>query len=241
MKNPTAKAPHIAIFGSLSYAWESLIVPANNGHVGGHACIRGGPIWNMRAIVAEMAWKAGFDVQIQIDSDLSFTPETIRLLTEACLETRGVVGTIVARSKRNGGLATAPPPRQVEPYRSDEVYLVDIEPHQGIGAPMAIYREAYWSAAELDGSVVQPIEGVPECESVFWPLRGVKDADGGPAPSRLDDAAFCDRVREAGHRCSVLMHPEIVITHWGMHGFTVEGAMMDRRIAAALSEAGRAC
>jgi hypothetical protein len=135
-------APHVTVFGTggkESRAWPCVARDAGRGLIAEFSKPGHGSIWVQRARALHYALAENdHRVAIQIDGDLEFSQAMIPELTRACEETRGIVGTLVAKSAHGAGLATKPP---VGDYSLGERRLV--RTYEGIGSPMAIHCDAY--------------------------------------------------------------------------------------------------
>jgi hypothetical protein len=250
MGNTKLQAPHVAVFGTggkESRAWPCVARDAGRGLIAEFSKPGHGSIWVQRARALHVALaERDHRVTIQIDGDLSFTESMIPALTRACEETRGIVGTLVAKSARGAGLATKPPAGN---YNFGKRQLV--RTYEGVGSPMAIHRDAYeclWS----DGIPSDEL-GEPAIDERRW-YRIYNDQLGtyltlfhpcviangnGQLEDRADDLAFCLRAMVgASIPIHVLIDPTVQVVHYGEHGFTVSDALEE--IAAAQAGTGRA-
>jgi hypothetical protein len=235
-------APHVTVFGTggkESRAWPCVARDAGRGLIAEFSKPGHGSIWVQRARALHYALAENdHRVSIQIDGDLEFSQAMIPELTRACEETRGIVGTLVAKSAHGAGLATKPP---VGDYSLGERRLV--RTYEGIGSPMAIHCDAYQtlllgrSDPKESMGPYPPIRGdrwyeiadvVGNYCTLFHPCLVF---DHGDVCDRADDISFCERCLNAEVPIHVLIDPSVQVVHYGEHGFTVPDALAEMAAA----------
>ncbi|MCA9667365.1 MAG: hypothetical protein KC503_17315 [Myxococcales bacterium] len=242
MKIPT---PYLVIVyrgGCRPRAYACAVRDAANGLVGASGKIDKGAIWEQRARYAtHFLEQSPQQWMLFVDGDLEWREDMIPTLGSIVMETRGVVGCVVSKDSFGAGCATSPPMGRHEGIGDGSRRYVDVE--HGIGAPMAIHRDAlakiveaapfFNAPSDLEELTLDRVE-IDKTGERYWTFfqpynrAWMPTRYEGKEPlmqHRHDDTAFCDRALAAGARISVALGPRVL--HYGEFGFSPETSVRE--------------
>lgn len=172
-----------------------------------------------RCRLATQALEAGYQELLWIDSDVGFDPKDVDRLRQHGLPMVGGIYTKKGAKLLASGHGPDAPPVLFEPA------AVPIEVRYLPGGFLYTRAEVY-AAIQKRFCLPRCNQADPTAALVPYFMPTLVNEENGPV-YLSEDYAFSHRAREAGFR--VMADPGIRLSHYGMHGWTVEDAVQPRQ------------